>query len=494
MLALNFYQFRWTKHVDEKITLGRDHVWRFNETISAEMSDFRETIYEALQDLKNSSALPKWSSYREALLPVNLTSSLPQEEVEEIPPGNTAHWEVDTEQIRATLQCRSIPQRTSSDADNLHIQFPGSYSSELFGSSETFTKACRDYYRQHASEDQPRGFCAQWTLVHVAPKISTGSEKSQWIINAARIHNDTNASTQPIHCEPQIFTSTGRATLIDDRGRLSSSTLYDFTATSEEVKLENQLAEEYSKMLNLSISELKNSHDPIRRGSSLYMDSPTVSMGRFTGDILSFMAYKWTNQTVDLSTNTEAFAEASSNIFSTIFASAVQRNGFFSVPTPNEVIEVSRVHWVESLEVFRGCLAALVVYSFFISAVLIAHAYVMFRHKEYRFPHAPEPLANSWWYLYASSIVRVMEKIRRPEQLSLQELYSAVDRLKLTYVFGRPREDSLWTRARVDVPENVMEETQWRGQSAAGPRYSDEPEEDDAACQLLRNMDDEEIW
>lgn len=60
--------------------------------------------------MTNSTALPKWSSSsREAILPIDL-SSVNETEVPYAPAYNeVGYWEVESETVRAELECEKLP-------------------------------------------------------------------------------------------------------------------------------------------------------------------------------------------------------------------------------------------------------------------------------------------------------------------------------------------------------------------------------------------------
>lgn len=66
--------------------------------------------------MTDSTALPKWSSYREAILPIDL-SSVNETEVPCTPAYNgVGYWEVESKTVRAELECEKLPQGSPSDA------------------------------------------------------------------------------------------------------------------------------------------------------------------------------------------------------------------------------------------------------------------------------------------------------------------------------------------------------------------------------------------
>jgi hypothetical protein len=58
-----------------------------------------------------------------------------------------------------------------------------------------------------------------------------------------------------------------------------------------------------------------------------------------------------------------------------------------------------------------------------ISLFMVAHIAVVCYYKEYRFPIAPEPIESTWYFLYQSPLIKLMEKIKNPHKLSLKAFY-----------------------------------------------------------------------
>ncbi|MCJ1311326.1 hypothetical protein MMC25_004997 [Agyrium rufum] len=78
----------------------------------------------------------------------------------------------------------------------------------------------------------------------------------------------------------------------------------------------------------------------------------------------------------------------------------------------------------------------------------------MLKRREFLFPIAPEPLGNSLFFLYKSSIVQgIATHIKRPETINLRGFYAKVEEMGSIYTFGLPESGAPYTEAKVDVVE-----------------------------------------
>jgi hypothetical protein len=249
--------------------------------------------------------------------------------------------------------------------------------------------------------------------------------------------------THALMCDPKVYKGNGTVELLamEPESRLRDAEVHRFLSHKEEM-LNSDLASTFSKTLFNSVQTINDTSD------GLYSSLPILS-GYFSGDFLSYLSFRW-SAAHGIHLNQDNYAAVASHIFSTVFATTVLKTGFLNVPT-DQVAVILPTNFEYKLE-FRKFVCI------YLIATAIGYVLTVFYfglgllwQKEYMFPLDPVPLENSWYFLYNSSLPQKFQKIKEPESLGLDELYKSVDRLKLTYFFGRPSKDVPFTEARVDI-------------------------------------------
>lgn len=385
-----------------------------------------------------------WVLGNEAILPVDLQSFTSQ-------PSSSSDifWKAKTGSIRSQLTCAflsnftmhwgAVTGRTSLQPQKLNITLPTSVYF-LNGTTSMQIESCGGTFGMPETPMtkliDKRLFCSRWTLV----EIRLGSRNTvipAWIVTMVTGELDTwhpdhgpllqpDSNIVPLLCQSHGFTSLGIAEIFENDNETNSTRrLPRSFDRHREDKLHDSITWEFSNVLKGS---LYGSDSAL---SGLSNPQPFIEATTFVGDALGYLLYR-TLLSHELSV--EAITEgAVSHVYSTIFAVFVAERDWLRRYVTSTV-EVSEMQWTEVFRVRKAVLSILLVLLVYFAASAVRLGKI---RKEYRFPIAPEPLENSLFFLYQSSLLGELKSIPSPEQLSISGLHRRVSALRNVYTFGR---------------------------------------------------------
>lgn len=438
-LAANAIDTEWSLENGQIFAASKSWAWRRDMLSSNDSEIMRDVLQDSLLALRNASVLPKWASYRTALIPYTFGPT----DTQKIPTGYAVYWELETETIRADLQCGILkseplfevgsPQRRQSDFKGLKVRLHENHSN-YDGSKYLLADSC-------FSQETDRGarsnmFCSHWELRHLPFGGSTAGMPI-WIISAARFAG-TLKSAYALSCVPRILAGKGKTKLLSMTGSLDDAFIHAHIPT-EETLLKTNMAGEYSKLLNSSAFTPDVGTEDWLSISGLRFDSPVVQTPGFRGDILSFPSHQEIVRNRLDPDNATLLAELSSLAFSTTFSIAAHTTNLLKVPIRAESIpviaQVMRERRADSAFILPA-----IAYICVLALVMATHIVVMYGYREYRFPFEPEAVENTWFFLYRSRVIHSIKRVQNPQRLSLKSFYARVEGLGAKYVF-RPAAD-----------------------------------------------------
>ena len=450
------FDITWSPEDGGTFNATKSWSWRRDMLNVSDQTVMRTVLQDSFLALSNASTLPKWSSFQEALIPHSFEPAAPRV----LPEGYVGYWRLEAESIRAELQCNTLETEpvsksgsasppSGSEFDGLKVWLHGNYST-LDGSTHFTTDPC--FGQDDDGEEQRDLYCSHWELLSLVPRDSSAIVPV-WIISAARFAGGMQFA-HALLCQPRIFVGHGKTNLLSMDGSLNNAFIHAHT-TIKEALLENDMANEYSRILNRSAFTPDTRGDGSAWTSGLRFDSPVVWTTGFRGDILSFASWKERYRNKLRMDNVISLAELSSLVYSTTFSVAAHTTDFVRVPIQAEAVpaiaQVLREVPASSrhLRLALGYVCAL-------SLAMVAHIAVMYFHRDYRLPIAPESIENTWFFLYRSPLVKLIEEhIDDPHKLSLTSFYARVEALGKRYVFGRDADEVTWSNVKVDVVDGV---------------------------------------
>jgi hypothetical protein len=452
ILAAYVYNFKWVLQSAEPVAATKSSTWRASLNSPETPLVFRSILQHTFIRWGNTSAVPKWSSHRESLIPIEWESSAIGASY--LPEGYVGYWRVETESLRAELQCTNLTHVSRDDTMVLTAELFGDYTTAN-GSEEIDLDPCSGVATDTDHRDD--SICSRWQLMDL--KSTTVSLEPVWIISAANYTKGTSGPTGVLLCIPKIFVGKGTAELLSN-GSLNDAAIHRYTPISEAELDEGSAARDFSRLLNHSVftPDTDSQNNPwYDRPLGLMFSSPLITTPQFRGDILSFLQYKDVYRNRLPLFDYEIFASTASEVFSALVSTAADSTLLFRTAIVNETIPIRPLKWRQVPSPVAAKIS--VAYTLFVAIVMAAHIIIILTSKKYRFPIAPEPLENSLFLLYRSTIPSLLEtKIPHPELQSLSTFHSRVHQLQLRYMLGRGKDNASFSSLRVDVASPVLAE------------------------------------
>ncbi|CAG9986603.1 unnamed protein product [Clonostachys byssicola] len=466
LLVNHYFYFDLVPQRLDSVTTDIHYDWSYDKGIQINdttLDSMQSALAKSVLGMTNASALPKWSSFHEALLPVPLPSLVgPGKALSEEKNGS---WSLTTRMVQAQLSCEAAVHEaipgSSQHPRVLSVSFPNGLR-DVHGNTSSFFNPCGDDSSQNPRDQVDDAvLCSTWTYRELVD-LKNDKVVPRWIIAASQgTHTRTVAqqsgpgpastSTAWI-CAPTLWGGNGTAQLLSwsPDQNIADAFVYKFKVEDEYI-LESDLARNFSQLLQATISEDRKVLGAIRLGQ-------LVSTESFRGDILSYMAYRWAlsrGERFDV----DFFKDFASVVFSTVFAASVSEVKLFVEPS-ERTVEITPIVQAARLRI-RGSVSVLCIILLCASVLgMFVYGVIFYHERQYVFPFAPEPLENSFHFLYRSTLLDIFKQIKNPELKSLKQFYKAVDQLNLTYFFGLPV-DGDTSDFRVDVTAEIK------------PRHSD---------------------
>ena len=454
------YNMRWRKFNLSPIPLEQVDRWNISlaHTVLGNTrweATFDRALRSALIGIAYPNRMPFWASFNETLLPLNLYNTPDVINQTYSESQETGYWMLATETYRAELACRDASSEV----------FPNPCE---FWDGQHFPLAKPGATREFEGVENIAGMCGQWTL------LPTNRDLPEWAISLSTIdrpHSSPAGKHQhniAVICTPKIYRGKGIAHILSNATySIANASVHVYEPISEELVVD-QLPSRVSKMLNTSMHRTTwtNGVGILARSNSTDASS-LIHTRNFSGDILSFILYRyeilrrWPEMNVTLLSN------SASKIFATVFSAALQVAEFEKLPSP-ETILVTPVQSTERITINPAIGRLLLV-----SALLLAIAIVAlgFPPKKYRFPVNPDTLPGSLYLLAPSPLIDIFSAVPHPEKKTLEEIHDVVTNMRLEPRFGTysvlETGDSRWT---IVVGE----------ENAGGDAYRDDVDEEDS--------------
>ncbi|KAK1836348.1 hypothetical protein QBC39DRAFT_429959 [Podospora conica] len=421
------------QHVGETRSV-RSHTWATQPADVLDVNLPNGIPLSAMNAIIRPPGEIKWVAHSHVLLPVELEIS------EDAPsPPHESFWRLRTDSLHSKLDCqvlnRSVPHHTASPDFDGHqpltieaVLPAGRFFGD--GSTSITLNSCREEYTMfNASRLVETYKCLHWHLQAIRrgnePElrpawilVMLNGTLSQWAPSYGPILNP-GFETSALLCEPQAYMSTGTAELVRiiDGGEGQSALHPRDFVPDQETELDISVSWAFSQVLNRSM----HAEDLEPGGLSALRDAQTST---FSADLLGYLAIRNAPFT---------HGATMSDFYGTLFANTLAESTWLR---RNSTTSVVLEHWQWG-QVFRVRKFILFLVIVLVCFYLVGMAYLGIRRKEYLFPIAPEPLENSLFFLYQSTIVDMLEAIPHPEEMSIEAFHRKVESFGHKYVFGK---------------------------------------------------------
>lgn len=264
IVVMNLYHYEWIVHNIETTLVPRHHVWNFHDFKRNKDISVAHVLQQVSQSMTNSTALPKWSSYREAILPIDL-SSVDETEVPYTPAYNeVGYWEVESETVRAELECEKLPLWSPSDASTLPFT---NTSNGMIVVDPCFNGLDEKHPKASTT-------CSHWQLIELGGASPEANNSLAWVITAAKVDKGTMSLSQALLCRPRFYTNNGTIQLVSLDGQLHNAHIHNISSSTKERMITGELNWHFNKLIDESVFEPKS--DSLRQ-IGVQLSSPKLS-------------------------------------------------------------------------------------------------------------------------------------------------------------------------------------------------------------------------
>ena len=450
----SLYRPQWQTFDRPPITLEQS---RHGTTLATTVLDtvrrdavFDRALRATIIGLGNSDKMPMWASFNESLHPINLHNEPNTASTKYAKLDETGYWKVPVIMYRAELICRDSsahPQRENCEFWN------------GIGTSSSLRHDPSYFGRP------PPEVCGQWKLL---PPSDT--EAPQWSISLRirafedKIHSlDRDVA---VICTPRIHRGHGIAHLISPQSySIVNASVFRYEPLSE-VPASHELATKVSNMLNTSMHRANwtNGIGVLVRANASD-ETSRIHTECFSGDILSFMLYRYEILRRWPEVNVTLLASSASRVFATVFATAMQVAEYEKLETPETVLitpSQNSERFVASSQQARILRALLVL----LTTSILVMAWVP---KKYRFPLDPDTLVGSLYLLAPSPLLERFKDITHPEKKTFSEIEELLENMDLKARFGTVTDpETGYTRWTIVESDHHVDEERYRDDQEAG--------------------------
>ena len=432
LLLAGVFHLKWIRHSMDPVSISRYSSWNDNGLIESDVLEVEKAIPKSMRGMADPSNLPLWVYGSYALLPTDVV--LAQDRIE-----STGFWQMSVEARRAELECKEVQiqarsrEVTTIGTKRMFLVEPftllaanDSHHDQTLPSPCTLTTQEDKISETGEAMD---AVCGRWQLVH------TDTGPPRWLIvltygpakrTSVGLLFLREPSSIAVSCYPQVYRSNGTISIISPRTLFINESLVHSYENVTEERLNDTSALKFSSMLNTSNAQ------PSSSSGTIMMESPEINTSHFTGDLLSFMLYRYHLLQMKTPFQTEILKASISKVFSLIFPNFVDGSSVLNDNVRSETV-ITPIRWSQSIFVRPWALYSLVGVTSFITLVASIFGVPM---QRYMFPVDVNTFEGALYLLYPSNIPKLLERIPRLEKLSLNEFHARTQAFKMRYKLG----------------------------------------------------------